>query len=440
MFPKSFLNDFFQKLEFGEDCVAARFRDGIRESLSEIDDDTSSQNLLDQGWTLQVHQPQRFNENLWRLIASLESEFGSLVGCNAYITPKNGSQGLAPHYDDVSIFCCQIHGTKKWIIHLATPCLANHPSGDLESSALGKPFMEIELKPGDVLYLPRGTIHQASTNNEDSIHLTISFLQKWSFVDLLAKSLEACTALPPLQISIPDSLKATIYPTENNLEDLKSNVCQCVFDLHRYMSSKRGTDIVMNGLNAMKYDFMCHRMPPHPAQVPDKGPHPTIEDEIMLLGNFFYLFRDLNGEMSTKATNEGTVALSFKEGYDFRILSSLHNSRENHMMSSSNERCCDGDICEHKESREASGDENITNSADDDETETDDEDMHGSSILLPGHFETVLKQVFSGKPVQVCDLDLESDERKVDIAKTLYDFSICRTIPKIPASKKPKSK
>jgi hypothetical protein len=46
----------------------------------------------------QVHQPQRWDDDSWRLLAALESKLGSLVGSNAYLTPP-GTQGLAPHHD-----------------------------------------------------------------------------------------------------------------------------------------------------------------------------------------------------------------------------------------------------------------------------------------------------------------------------------------------------
>lgn len=51
-------------------------------------------------------------------------------------------------------------------------------------SAIGDPVMEVELSVGDVLYLPRGTIHQATTQDEDSTHLTISTYQRYSWADL----------------------------------------------------------------------------------------------------------------------------------------------------------------------------------------------------------------------------------------------------------------
>lgn len=63
----------------------------------------------DEGCTLQLHQPQRFVDPMWRLMAALEGSLGCLVGCNSYLTPA-GTQGLAPHHDDVEIFVCQTKG------------------------------------------------------------------------------------------------------------------------------------------------------------------------------------------------------------------------------------------------------------------------------------------------------------------------------------------
>ena len=48
--------------------------------------------------------------------------------------------------------------------------------------------MEVVLEPGDLLYFPRGTIHQASTlPDSHSLHITVSTFQKNSWADLLEK-------------------------------------------------------------------------------------------------------------------------------------------------------------------------------------------------------------------------------------------------------------
>ena len=81
------------------------------------------QRLLADGYTLQVHQPQRFNGPLWRLCASLEAAFGALVGANVYVTPP-GCQGLAPHYDDVDVWVLHTQGTKARAEHIRARVVA----------------------------------------------------------------------------------------------------------------------------------------------------------------------------------------------------------------------------------------------------------------------------------------------------------------------------
>lgn len=60
------------------------------------------QQALNENFTIQLHQPQRFCKELWKIQHHLECFFASLVGSNVYITPQN-SQGLAPHHDDVEV-------------------------------------------------------------------------------------------------------------------------------------------------------------------------------------------------------------------------------------------------------------------------------------------------------------------------------------------------
>ena len=36
----------------------------------------------------------------------------------------------------------------------------SEPSGDFDYAAIGEPIMQITLEPGDMLYFPRGTIHE----------------------------------------------------------------------------------------------------------------------------------------------------------------------------------------------------------------------------------------------------------------------------------------
>lgn len=103
---------------------------------------------------------------------------------NAYITPPQ-SQGFADHYDVHDVFVLQTSGRKRWVIHdpvLEAP-LRHHPwverRADVEEAARRDPVIDVTLEPGDLLYLPRGTIHAASTFGEISSHVTIG-IHTWT--------------------------------------------------------------------------------------------------------------------------------------------------------------------------------------------------------------------------------------------------------------------
>ncbi|MTV24288.1 cupin [Nitriliruptoraceae bacterium ZYF776] len=90
------------------------------------------------------------------LCRELSAELGHPVQANAYLTPPS-AQGLHLHGDPHDVFAVQTHGRKRWVVH---------PPGDEEP-------WDLDLVPGDVLYLPAGTRHAAQTPDVASLHLTL---------------------------------------------------------------------------------------------------------------------------------------------------------------------------------------------------------------------------------------------------------------------------
>jgi len=108
---------------------------------------------------------------------------------NIYITPKN-SQGFKYHYDTHDVFALQIHGKKTWKIFGESPIelptkMQEFETGKYESGPL---MQELEVNAGDLLYIPRGIMHQAETNDELSIHITLGWLG-FTWTDLLLESI-----------------------------------------------------------------------------------------------------------------------------------------------------------------------------------------------------------------------------------------------------------
>ena len=150
------------------------------------------------GCSIRMLNPQTFHAGAWRLCSTLQEHFQTMVGANVYLTPP-GTQGFAPHYDDVEVFLLQLEGKKHWKLHKSRSeeeKLPRFSSGNFSQEEVGPPFMEMDLEPGDLLYLPRGTIHQGNClEDQHSLHITISTYQLNSWTDLLDKLLPGALAV-----------------------------------------------------------------------------------------------------------------------------------------------------------------------------------------------------------------------------------------------------
>lgn len=68
------------------------------------------------GCSVRILNPQSYCRKVQLLLATLQECFGTMVGANVYLTPP-GSQGFAPHYDDIEAFVLQLEGRKHWKLY-----------------------------------------------------------------------------------------------------------------------------------------------------------------------------------------------------------------------------------------------------------------------------------------------------------------------------------
>jgi hypothetical protein len=106
-----------------------------------------------------------------RLARALELVLHQPVTTSAFWS--RGGMRAPVHYDDHDLMVVQLLGEKRWYV-------AN--SSDLPNTWRGMPPERVELgshtsfdvQPGDVVYLPRGTLHSV-TSEAESLHLSIGF-------------------------------------------------------------------------------------------------------------------------------------------------------------------------------------------------------------------------------------------------------------------------
>lgn len=142
-----------------------------------------------EGNTLVVNSLQRFVPKLALLCRQLQELMNFSVEFNVYLTPAN-AHGLHPHYDTHDVFVLQIEGKKSWSLYgSAQQCpLLGTFQPVIPVSVLPPLERVVELTAGDLLYLPRGHIHDASTSDAHSMHITIGvYPTQW--VDVLSSAL-----------------------------------------------------------------------------------------------------------------------------------------------------------------------------------------------------------------------------------------------------------
>jgi Cu/Ag efflux protein CusF len=106
------------------------------------------------------------------LARALEVLLHQPVTCSAFWS--RGGMRAPVHHDDHDLVVVQLRGSKRWYLS-TTPSELNNPWRGIPSGApeLG-PHAAVDVRPGDLLFLPRGTLHSVDGDTE-SLHLAIGF-------------------------------------------------------------------------------------------------------------------------------------------------------------------------------------------------------------------------------------------------------------------------
>lgn len=140
------------------------------------------------GATIVANQLHLQMPRLARLCRGLETFFYQPFQANAYLTPP-GNQGFGAHFDVHDVFVLQIAGRKAWKVYRPTVPLPFSDQLQPVSVQGVSPVLEAVLAPGDLLYLPRGWVHDGrAVDDGPSLHVSLG-LVGLTWCDLLASSL-----------------------------------------------------------------------------------------------------------------------------------------------------------------------------------------------------------------------------------------------------------
>jgi len=157
-----------------------------------------------QGQTIVLNMVEDYDPAVAQLARSIETEMGARVQINSYLTPPS-AQGLPPHYDSHDVLVAQVQGEKRWKVYgRDSVCPLNEMlDGNPTFRGSTEPPEDILLRSGDLLYIPRGWVHEAATDQTASLHLTFGIHPPLG-MDLLNAALEVMVdRIPELREALP---------------------------------------------------------------------------------------------------------------------------------------------------------------------------------------------------------------------------------------------
>lgn len=132
--------------------------------------------LLRRGASLLLNDIDTLSPELAAVANALEATLEGRVQANLYCSARQ-HPAFPSHYDTHDVFAMHVEGEKLWRIYegrLDNP--VSHPTyktkpQSFHDQAKGKVAFDVLLKPGDLLYIPRGTYHDALAQSDGTLHV-----------------------------------------------------------------------------------------------------------------------------------------------------------------------------------------------------------------------------------------------------------------------------
>lgn len=185
----------------------------LRDESSSIDaTPADAAKLFKNGMGLLFNEVQKISPLLKQRLEVLRQDLGlsalTYGRCLVYATPDG--KGTAPHFDQNINFVVQIHGTKTWRLapntHVANPMtrhtMGSEPDAELDGylenelpTEMPHDAQTVVLKPGSVLFVPRGYWHSTEAQSE-ALALNFTFTAP-TWIDLFTTALRSRLSLSP---------------------------------------------------------------------------------------------------------------------------------------------------------------------------------------------------------------------------------------------------
>ncbi|HMR31802.1 MAG TPA: cupin domain-containing protein [Geminicoccaceae bacterium] len=186
-------------------------------------DPAKVQGFLERGATLVANDIEQLTPELRAFAAAMEQSLGGKVQGNLYLSSKR-KQGFRVHFDTHDVFAVHAMGEKTWFVFegradapIAHAMFEGLPAAHHEA-AKGALWREVRLKPGDLLYLPRGQYHYALADDGPCAHIAFGVTYPIG-LDVMPYLFERIVAEPLARRNLPQGDEAALADRLAGLAD-----------------------------------------------------------------------------------------------------------------------------------------------------------------------------------------------------------------------------
>ena len=185
-------------------CAPAIGRDGGR--VMRPDPERVKRHLR-QGATLIANDIDHLGPGLTACSTAMEQALCGKVQGNLYCSSRR-RPGFEVHFDTHDVFAVHVEGIKTWHVYQgrAVDPIA-HPKfrtlgRDHHEKAKGDLLMDVQMEPGDLLYLPRGQYHDALADEGGAVHIAFGVTYPIG-MDVLSMLFDWMLAEPVFRANLP---------------------------------------------------------------------------------------------------------------------------------------------------------------------------------------------------------------------------------------------
>ena len=276
------------------------------------------QYLVSKGASIILNDIERYNSEMSSLASFFQNITNGKCQGNLYFSMES-HQAIGPHCDDHDVFAVHFEGEKIWNIYEnIEKNTINHPafkfSAEQRIKKAGKIIDQVTLKPGDLLYIPRGQYHDALASKDGAIHIAFG-LTYFKPIDLMSSMWE--------KFVLNEFMRGDINAS-SSFQELKDTLSKFSNELSKIINTDDSVETLSRSLQNWPDDIQDYAL----KEIVSEGRKYHISKSVILKKEGLDLYLS-NGKDNVLVPNEFASLTQFifkQESFSYKSIASKFHS------------------------------------------------------------------------------------------------------------------